>query len=98
MTVDEFHRDPRGQRDCDSCGNAWGCACRGPRDSSLHGGGQILFGRLLMFDLDYLYLFFAAPVFDLAVFGLFASNLALFGLVFAQLFVIYLLVALAGIC
>ena len=52
---------------------------------------QILFGRLLIFDLDYLYLFFAAPVFDLAVFGLFASNLALFGLVFAQLFVICLL-------
>ena len=36
-------------------------------------------------------MFFAAPVFDLAVFGLFASNLALFGLVFAQLFVICLL-------
>ena len=34
-------------------------------------GKQILFGRLLTFDLGYLYLFFAAPVFDLALFGLY---------------------------
>ena len=35
---------------------------------------QILFGRSCALDLDYLYLFLAAPLFDLAVFGRFLRS------------------------